>query len=166
MRRSNNSFNSSPLLIQLISHLLALILHLETRIRELENTLNLNSSNSCIPPSNDPDRSRTIPNSCNLRKTPGGQKGHQGITLLAVDNPDVITEDRPYVCSGYGITILTELSRFSEERQKIEIPPIRFNTLSTAYTPSPALTAIRLRKEQFRAISPKISIMDPELRHT
>lgn len=67
-------------------------------LKILFDRLSLNSSNSSIPPSQDPNRKKK------KRKTrkdkgfkrgqrkPGAQKGHEGKTLLKVDNPDE-TED-------------------------------------------------------------------------
>ena len=49
--------------------------------------LGLNSKNSSIPPSSDPNRKKnTKGNSTNKS---GGQKGHKGTTLLLDDNPDI-----------------------------------------------------------------------------
>ena len=56
----------------------------------LANRLNLNSSNSSKPPSSDPNRERQ-PKKKADNKT-GGQKGHNGTTLIKVDNPDVVEE--------------------------------------------------------------------------
>jgi len=93
--------NSSPRLIELITRVLALILQLESRIRELENKLNLNSSNSSIPPSKDPLNKRKIPNSRkSTNKKPGGQSGHIGTTLHPVEKPDIILSTGPTFVQG------------------------------------------------------------------
>lgn len=55
----------------------------------LSNRLGLNSRNSNIPPSQDPNRPK--PNNSNKNKT-GGQPGHKGTTLTLEDNPDIIEE--------------------------------------------------------------------------
>jgi len=123
--------NSSPLLIEFITRLLSIILQLEERIQELENRLNLNSSNSSIPPSKDSFHKRKIPNSRKLtNKKPGGQEGHTGTTLKPVENPDIIIEHRPSFCSGCGCTVQTQLTNFIEERQEIEIPPIQIQYIA------------------------------------
>ena len=54
----------------------------------LANRLNLDSSNSSKPPSNDPNRKKRT--SRKSGKKPGGQKGHIGTTLQKVDDPDYI----------------------------------------------------------------------------
>ena len=52
--------------------------------------LQLDSKNSSIPPSQDPNREKQS-KSANKRK-PGGQKGRKGVTLQKVDNPDEVIE--------------------------------------------------------------------------
>lgn len=64
---------------------------LVTIIQLLVAKLGLNSSNSSIPPSQDPQRRRGAKPTGNRRKRkPGGQKGHPGTTLEPVDDPDHI----------------------------------------------------------------------------
>jgi len=52
------------------------------------NKKGLNSKNSSIPPSQDPNREKES-NAKGKRKV-GGQKGHKGTTLKAVEEPDEI----------------------------------------------------------------------------
>lgn len=52
--------------------------------------LGLNSKNSSLPPSQDPNRGR--PKSGDKARKPGGQPGHPGRTLVKEENPDVIKE--------------------------------------------------------------------------
>ena len=64
---------------------------LVTIIQLLVAKLGLNSSNSSIPPSQDPQRQRgTKSKSGGRRRKPGGQKGHPGTTLEPVGNPNQI----------------------------------------------------------------------------
>src|SRR3989475_5915473 len=64
---------------------------LVTIIHLLVAKLGLNSSNSSVPPSQDPQRKRGAkPNRNGSKRKPGGQKGHPGSTLEPVDNPDQI----------------------------------------------------------------------------
>ncbi len=64
---------------------------LVTIIQLLVAKLGLNSSNSSIPPSQDPQRQRGAKSkSEGRRRKPGGQKGHPGTTLEPVGNPDQI----------------------------------------------------------------------------
>ena len=55
----------------------------------LLNRITLNSSTSSIPPSTDPNRTRSSKNGKGKRK-PGGQQGHQGCTPEPVDDSDEI----------------------------------------------------------------------------
>lgn len=58
--------------------------------KALVNQLGLNSSNSSIPPSKDPNRiKRKVKGK---KRKPGGQKGHKGSCLDKVKNPDVVEE--------------------------------------------------------------------------
>ena len=64
---------------------------LVTIIQLLVAKLGLNSSNSSIPPSQDPRRQRGgKPKTKRNKRKPGGQKGHPGTTLEPVDDPDQI----------------------------------------------------------------------------
>lgn len=54
----------------------------------LVSRLGLNSTNSSKPPSSDPNRKKT--KKSKGKRKPGGQKGHNGVTLEKVSNPDFI----------------------------------------------------------------------------
>lgn len=56
----------------------------------LAERLGLNSSNSSIPPSRDPNREKKDKGKND--KKPGGQKGHKAHTLQKVEDPDFIKE--------------------------------------------------------------------------
>ena len=89
----------------------------------LLNRITLNSQNSSKPPSADPNRQKSRKKGRSDRK-PGGQKGHNGTTLVPVDDPDEVAElkvDRrtlpkgsPYWEVGYEIrqVIDIDISRF------------------------------------------------------
>ena len=53
--------------------------------------ITLNSKNSSKPPSTDPNRKKSSKQG-NTQRKPGGQKGHNGITLEPVADPDQVTE--------------------------------------------------------------------------
>ena len=62
-------------------------------IQLLVEKLGLNSSNSSIPPSKNPNRKKVTRSAKkNSGKKPGGQLGHSGSTLTQFDNPDDIIE--------------------------------------------------------------------------
>lgn len=56
----------------------------------LANRLGLNSRNSSKPPSSDPNRKKTPRNVTGKKR--GGQNGHEGATLIKVNDPDVVEE--------------------------------------------------------------------------
>lgn len=76
--------NASPA-IQAMLGLLVVVINL------LLNKLNLNSTNSSIPPSADPNRKRgSKTKTKGIKRKPGGQPGHEGTNLKMVDDPDEI----------------------------------------------------------------------------
>jgi transposase len=54
----------------------------------LTNRLGLNSVNSSKPPSQDPNRKRSVKTAKGRKRKPGGQKGHKGHYLKPVENPN------------------------------------------------------------------------------
>lgn len=81
---------------------------LEARVRELERTLSLDSTNSGKPPSSDgyQKKANTEKRTKSLRgkskKPSGGQPGHPGKTLQQTDTPDHIVNHHPEQCSKCG----------------------------------------------------------------
>ena len=77
---------------------------LHARITELERRLGLNSSNSGKPPSSDglakPARVSSLRRVSG--KKPGGQPGHPGETLRAVETPDATIDHYPPACAACG----------------------------------------------------------------
>lgn len=91
----------------------------------LFNRMTLNSKNSSKPPSTDPNRKKFSKKSKSNRK-PGGQKGHNGITLAQVDDPDDVAElkvDRRSLPKGSGYQEVGH-----EIRQVIDIDISRYVT--------------------------------------
>lgn len=79
------SDKSTPASVKAMLKLLVMVIHL------LLNKLNLNSTNSSIPPSADPNRKRgSKTKTKGEKRKPGGQPGHTGTTLKKVDDPDEI----------------------------------------------------------------------------
>lgn len=116
---------SHPRIIELIAQLLRIILELSTRIRELENRMNLNSNNSSIPSSQDPlKKPKPKSQRTSTGKPRGGQRGHKGTTLTPSSNPDEIIEHKPETCSNCGSKIHDLGNEIIEERQEVELPPI------------------------------------------
>ena len=109
----------------------AVLVDFARRIQALEEQLAKNSSNSSKPPSSDglkkpPLRPMNAVNAQSLRKKsgnkPGGQKGHPGSTLEAVETPDEIVVHTPdtcqHCCGSLDKGVTTAVSR----RQVFEMP--------------------------------------------
>ena len=76
-----NEKDLSPSLKSVVTMLLLIV-------KLLTNRVGLNSSNSSKPPSSDPNRLK--PTRKKTNKKPGGQAGHEGVTLKAIADPDEI----------------------------------------------------------------------------
>lgn len=98
------------------------------RVKELENRLGKNSTNSSKPPSSDGLRKPVSLRPKSERK-PGGQKGHQGCTLTPVDKPDHTLFHDPTACSCCGKDLAeVEGVATQERRQVMDLPPITVQT--------------------------------------
>lgn len=107
------------------SQLRKYIIMLETRISDLEDKLNTNSSNSGMPPSSDirKKKSKSTSGNKSLRK-PGGQIGHKGNYRKLEANPDrIIVIEAPETCDCGGSTLPMNVE--AQKIQKVEIPPIK-----------------------------------------
>ena len=93
-------------------------------IRDLQNRLNKDSSNSGKPPSTDGFRKKRR----NLRektgKPRGGQIGHPGKTLLMRENPDRIIVHEVTSCECCGNSLAGIPASSTERRQVYDIPPL------------------------------------------
>jgi len=108
----------------LIIALLSRISELEEEIRQLKSPKK-DSSNSSVPPSQDPYRNKKT-NSLREKsgKRPGGQQGHKGITLEMSEHPAEVKEHIPHYCNKCGEVLSGENKEFIGKRQVIDIPPI------------------------------------------
>jgi transposase len=85
-----------------------------------------NSSNSSIPPSQDPFRiKRTESLREKTGRKPGGQPGHEGCFLEMVSEPTEIIQHYPSSCQCCGNDLSDIPSEFIDKRQVIDIPPIK-----------------------------------------
>lgn len=105
--------------------LLPVLIQLLERIKELEDRLNLNSSNSSKPPSTEGFKRN---NTKSLReksgKKQGGQSGHKGNGLKMTDVPDKEILHLPETCSLCGESLVNVEESSREKRQVIDIPKI------------------------------------------
>jgi hypothetical protein len=101
---------------------------LAERMQELEDQLAKNSHNSGKPPSSD-GYDQGVPRPKSLRKRSGrksgGQRGHPGETLKAVDKPDVIKVHRVYQCQHCGQSLQRRKAMGHEKRQVYDLPRVQ-----------------------------------------
>ena len=111
-------------LTQQIKELLIRIDYLETELSYYRTKKN--SSNSSIPPSQDPHRKKRTES---LREKsglkPGGQSGHTGSFLEKTKEPTEILVHEPSYCTHCGESLSILPSEFIGSRQVIDIPPIK-----------------------------------------
>lgn len=95
-------------------------------IRELKARLAKNSQNSSKPPSSDA-LNKPNPKSQRARseRKTGGQKGHVGVTLEQVANPDFIEDHKVQACENCRCSLEGVEVMNAERRQEFEIPPIK-----------------------------------------
>lgn len=102
---------------------------LEARVKELEERLSKNSSNSSKPPSSDgykkPDP-KSLRNKNKKKKKVGGQVGHKGSTLKQTDNPKFIAHHDPAHCWLCKNSLLNKTRINYERRQVYDLPPLHF----------------------------------------
>ena len=112
-----------PEVIAYIVHLHERIDQLESRVKELESRLNLNSRNSGKPPSSDGYAKKNRNKSDSRKKYPGGQPGHKGTTLRQSPHPDHIEYHKPHECSKCGHSLVSGKILGIEKRQVFDLPP-------------------------------------------
>lgn len=112
--------------IALVTQLIAVIRHLEERVQTLEDQLAKNSNNSSKPPSSD---GLSKPRPHNLRtssgKRPGGQPGHAGHTLEAVEHPHHICVHPVTRCGQCQASLDQVTATAYEKRQVFDLPPVQ-----------------------------------------
>lgn len=121
-----------------IGQLLKIVIELQAEVKELRRENGAlkeklakyenpkNSRNSSIPPSKDenrPKRNNSLRKKSGLK--PGGQKGHEGKTLMVSDNPDIIEKSSPGYCNKCGKDLRGIEGKLLGKRQVVDIPPIK-----------------------------------------
>ena len=105
MKKSNLTIEA---LLEIIEAQAGQIRQLEARIKELEQRLNKNSSNSSKPPSSDglskPPRTSSLRE--NGKNKSGGQPGHKGETLKQTETPDIIKKHVLTTCPNCQHSLL------------------------------------------------------------
>ena len=110
--------------VALTQTLCATIIHLEERVKSLEDQNNKNSRNSSKPPSTDTFqkiKGQRKPSS----KPVGGQKGHKGHTLEMTDKPDHVIVHPVTKCETCGRSLCDAKAISYDRRQVFDLPPIK-----------------------------------------
>jgi len=109
-----------------ISLFQATVLILAARIQKLEDRLAKNSQNSGKPPSSD-GYAQPAPRSLRKRskRKSGGQTGHRGETLKAVEKPDHVKVHRVEVCQHCRHALKRRKALRYDKRQVFDVPPVK-----------------------------------------
>ena len=109
----------------LIHALWAMVVKLEGRVKELEERLALNSSNSSKPPSSD-GLGKPTPKSLRIsgQRLSGGQRGHSGSALRQSAQPDAIFFHHSAPLCAHCSAVLTQ-HEVIDRRQVFELPVLR-----------------------------------------
>ena len=95
------------------------------RLGEVEGKLAKDSHNSSKPPSSDGLKRKRVTLRKKSGKQAGGQMGHTGRTLVAVEPPDEVVRHRPRVCQHCQQPLEEGAGRVKERRQVHDLPELR-----------------------------------------
>lgn len=110
---------------QRIQELEGLLMGALLRIEERERRLAKDSHNSSLPPSRDHGTRKPLGQRPRSQKPSGGQAGHTGHTLQAVEQPDEVIVHRPERCEHCQGELAALAGQVVERRQVHDLPPLR-----------------------------------------
>jgi len=112
--------------VALFDSLIAVILELASRVQKLEDQVAQNSRNSGKPPSSD-GLKKPAPRSLRKRsgKKSGGQRGHKGHTLKAIENPQHTQVHRVKQCARCRARLDEVVPSGHVKRQVFDLPLVR-----------------------------------------
>lgn len=105
------------------SRLKAKVKDLEAKLAKYE--VKKDSTNSSIPPSQDPNRKKNTSLRKPSGKKPGGQPGHKGHHLKMSDSPDTIVPHMPHACAHCSHDLSATQQEVHSRYQIVDIPPVR-----------------------------------------
>jgi transposase len=98
---------------------------LRAQVKELQDRLALNSSNSSKPSSSNPPAQRTKSLRTPSGKKPGAQPGHPGNTLQASPTPDHVVVHDAATCHGCGQSLSQVAGQQTADRRQVfDLPPL------------------------------------------
>lgn len=122
------TYNQGPeavvtLFYDFANQFMAVLTTMQQRLLLLEDQVAKNSSNSSKPPSTDGYRKENQTKSLRKKsgKKPGGQKGHKGVTLEQVDNPDDTVLHQVQACGNCNASLKDIPATDIEKRQVHDI---------------------------------------------
>ena len=95
------------------------------RIEEWEKRLVKDSHNSSLPPSRDHGTRKPLGQRPKSQKPSGGQPGHRGHALQAVEQPDEVIVHRPERCQHCQHELGEQAGQVVERRQVHDVPTVR-----------------------------------------
>src|SRR5258708_31818140 len=104
------------------AHLRQMLEEVLRRLGEVEGQLAKDSHNSSKPPSSDGPGRKQVSLRKRSEKKPGGQAGHPGHTLVAVETPDEVVRHRPVVCQHCQNPLDEVAGKGEGRRRRCDLP--------------------------------------------